>query len=192
MSGKTRGSEKTFVNKLASRGGLVILMTISFLFGVGATYGYFSLRINEIKKLFPPISEFASLIGDVVSVAPDSVTVTVVNIPKTPFEELPTTRTVIIGPLTPIIRLKPKLEADYERDLSEYTRQQTFIQCSAFGRFSPEIKVADRPLEVPFPYIEERLDISALKPGDRILIDAGAGIKSKEEFSAVRIVVQPK
>lgn len=182
---------KTLFKRLTSGVGLGFLVIFSFALGAGSAYGYFSLKINEIKKLFPPISEFASLIGEVISVSPDSVTIAVVNVPQTPFEKLPVMRKVLIGPETPIVRLSAKSGEDYDREVVEYTRQQTFIQCSALGRFALDIKASDRPLEVPFPYIEERLDISALKPGDRILVDAGAGIKSKEEFPAVRIVVQP-
>lgn len=192
MNNKARGSAKTLFKRLTSGVGLVFLVIFSFALGAGSAYGYFSLKINEIKKLFPPISEFASLIGDIVLVSPDSVTITVVNIPQTPFENLPVTRKVLIGPETPIVRLSTKYGEDYDKEVAEYTRQQTFIQCSALGRFTPVVKVSDRPLEAPFPYIEEKLDISALKPGDRILVDAGAGIKSKEEFPAARIVVQPQ
>lgn len=180
------------LKKITSRLGLIALFIFAFALGAGSSYGYFFFKIRDIKRNFAPIPEFASLIGEVVSVSPESVTVKAINIPENPFEKLPIERKVIVGRETPIVRLSAKSAGDYEKEVAEYSRQQTFIQCSAFGKFTTDIKISDKPLSAPFPYIEENLGVSALKPGDRILIDAGEGIKSKEEFPAVRIVVQPE
>jgi len=162
-----------------------------FFLGAGLSGTYYFFKIREIKKYFPPTPEFASVIGEVISVSPEVITIRAINISGNPFEKLPKDRRVLVGENTPIVSLSNRSGADFEKEMAEYARQQTFIQCSAFGSFAATVKVSDKPLPTPSPYLEERFGTSDIKPGDRILIDAGEGIKYKEEFSAIRIVVQP-
>lgn len=169
----------------------VAALAFAFVLGAGLSGTYYFFKIKEIKKYFPPTPEFASVIGEVISVSPEAITIKAINIPGNPFEELPKERRVLVSENTPIVSLSNRSGADFEKEMAEYARQQTFIQCSGLGSFAPTVKVSDKPLPAPSPYFEERLGTSDLKPGDRILIDARGGIKYKEEFSVIRIVVQP-
>ncbi len=168
-----------------------VILVFVFALGAGSSGTYYFFKIREIKKYFPPTPEFASVIGEVISVSPEAIAIKIINIPDNPFEELPKERRVLVSENTPIVSLSNRSGPDFDKEMAEYARQQTFIQCSALGSFAPTVKISDKPLPAPSPYFEESLETSDIKPGDRILIDAGGGIKYKEEFSAVRIVVQP-
>lgn len=192
MNGKDIKLKGRVLKKITSGAGIIFLSTISFLLGAGVAYGYFSVRINEIRKLFPPISEFASVIGDVVSISSGEIVIDVVNVPKTPFEKLPERRKIFVTEETPIVKLSTKPSGEYEKETAEYGRQQAFLRCSALGNFVPNLDIPTRLLETPNPYSEEILNISGISSGDRILVVAGEGIKMKESFPAVKIIVQPK
>lgn len=134
------------------------------------------LFLPEPEEIFVLSGEIAKIENGILVVKADSLTMSPLD------KEGPSERRVKVISNTRLTKLVAKSE---EERLAE---EEAFEKVFAEGIESMEGGV--EPLLPPSPYKEEKINLSDLKTGERITVEAGENIKDKEEFEALTVRVQ--
>lgn len=150
---------------------------------VGLLVGYFAAyvparikmqkteqSIERVKQIFPETAELKTLTGAVKSIVDGKITLDT-GTGFNPLEVLPATRVVSVSDDTVIVRRVFKDVALFQKEMSEYQK-----------------KPSGTP---PFPYREVAAELSDVKEGTSLTVEAAEDIKTKESFETVKIIVQP-
>lgn len=118
--------------------------------------------LEKIKKALPKIEEVRSFEGIVRSVGSDTITIEVAS-SSNPFDEWPIMREVRITPETKILHRSIKSPEVLQK----------------------EFEVNKKILDV---FFQEEISVSGIKQGWKIIVEAEEDIKTKESFTATRIL----
>ena len=160
--------------------GIIVAAVIGAAAGyAGAVYQY-SAQINKVKSAFPMQTSVTSVAGTIQSISGN--TITILSSPSgNPFENLPTTRTVTVTSATKIVKSTLKDPAVFQQEMAAYQKAvQKVIQKEVSSTTLPTM---------PTPAAETTLDISKLKVGDMVSVDAGKDVATATSFDAVVITV---
>ena len=133
-------------------------------------------QIERAKQFFPQISDVRAISGTVTEIR-GNLLVLKADPLMNPFDEAPETRIVMITDATTIIKQISKDPDKFQRELEAYQSKLTETPSEDFT-----------PL--PSPFTEETLLLSDIAVGNRVSVEAAENIKTAEQFTAVRIVLQ--
>lgn len=137
--------------------------------------------LTEARKYFQPIPDFNSVSGRVLEIKDNRLILEANGFPPNPFESIPTRRVVALADSTKVVKIINKSSAGYEKEVEEYQKR---LKASA-GQAVVNVKPPSLTEETP-------ILISEIRAGDTVLVEADGSIKTKEEFGAVKIILQSK
>ena len=159
--------------------GVVVAYTVGIKTGEKRLDPNTSRVLTEARKYFQPIPDFNAVSGRVLEVN-GSKLVLEASLPQNPFESVPTRRLVVLDSSTKAVKIISKSSDGYEKEVEEYQKR---LKASAGQAVS--VKPPSLTEEAP-------IAISEIGAGDIVLVEAGGSIKTKEEFGAIKIILQAK
>jgi hypothetical protein len=162
--------------------GIVVALIAGGIVGYASAGYQYSAQIEKAKKAFPTQPEMQVVSGTIKTVSGDTITLET-QPSANPFENLPTTRQVKVTSETKIVKNEPKDPEVFQDEMDAY---QKAVSESAPKPGEPAPSNLPTP---PEPFIEMELEISDLKAGDMITVDAGKDIKTATNFDAVKITL---
>ena len=135
-------------------------------------------KLEEVKKMFPPLPDSNFVFGQVKSVSGSVITL---STPTTnPFDESPKVREVTVTGSTKIVKNENKSPETMQKELEAYQKKM-----SAWKPGS-----TDTPPAPPEPFVEQEISLSDIKADDQISVEANSPIRMVEKFEAVKITLQ--
>lgn len=147
--------------------------------GAAASFASASLvkQVEKAKALFATIADMRSVDGVITKINGNIITIQASS-STNPFDELPTTRNVIVAQNTKVILRQPKDPREFQKEVL------------AFQKANAE-RIAARTPATPgsplLPYLENEATLKDLKVNDRITAESATNIKTLTEFKATRI-----
>ena len=135
-------------------------------------------KLDEVKKMFPPMPDSNFVYGQVKSVNGNVITLS--TPPSNPFDESPATRQITVDSSTKIVKNENKSSEIIQGEQEAYQKKM-----SAWKPGS-----TDTPPTPPMPFIEKKVSVSEIKEGDQLSVEAATKIRMQEKFTAIKIVVQ--
>lgn len=177
---------------------IVTVLAIVVALIVGGAVGYLSAgsqysallakdaaMLDKAKLAFPTPPTMLSLSGTIKSISGNTLTIES-SASGNPFDDLPTIRQVTLTGATKIVSSKLKDLQIFSQEMSDY---QKAIQKAAPGVGSTTTPVAVGFSTPPVPFSETEMQISDLKAGDVITVEAGKDIKMATSFDAVKVTL---
>lgn len=130
-------------------------------------------KLERIAKIFPVVEDLYSLSGRVRETRGDILVLEGVVSPN-PLEDIPAEREVIVTDKTSIARFEPKDQLAFQKELIEYQEKV---------RRAP----SQSPPPAPIAFVEKKLRLSDIKPGEQVNVEAQKNIKFETKFEALRI-----
>lgn len=168
--------------------GLVLGFGSGYLVGQKTTASSYEAQITKAKAFFPQLTDVRSVSGTVKSVSGNSVTVSTIS--SNPFDDSPSERVVTIGDKTTIVENTPKDPKVFQQEMAAYQASIKNIQPVAVAP-AAGAPAAPSIATPPTPFTEQTINLSDLKAGMQITVQASANIKTAATFEAVSISVSP-
>lgn len=176
----------------------VVIIGMALALVAGGVVGYtvaglqYSAQLEKAKKFFPVMSEMRSVSGTVTKVSGNVVTISTPP-SNNPFEDVPTTRDVVVTAATKVIKNVQKDQKVYQEEMTAYQAALQKAQKAApaagpAAGASPASAAVAFPVP-PMPFDEKELKVSDIKTGDMISVEAAQNIKTQTRFEATRITV---
>ena len=161
--------------------GMVLALVAGMAIGYAGAGSQYSAQLDKAKKAFPSTPTMMSLSGTVKSISGDTIALQT-SPSANPFENLPAVREVRVTSATKIIKNVPKDPTAFQKEMADY---QAAFQKSMGAK---PAALTNLPIP-PQSFNETALQISDLKAGDMIAVDAGKDVKTVTSFDAVKITV---
>ncbi|MFH0891021.1 MAG: hypothetical protein V1856_03240 [Candidatus Liptonbacteria bacterium] len=144
----------------------------------GADCSALQAKLEEVKKMFPPLPDSSFISGKVESVSGNTITL---NTPKgNPFDEAPALRQVAVTADTKIVKNEPKPIEVFQREQEAYQRKLSALKTDP-----------SQPMPIPPSQSTEKdVPLSDIKQGDQLNVEAATPIRLAEKFEATKIYIQ--
>ena len=165
---------------------VIVIISVGFVFyKIGFNKAYqtakqeIELRYqSKIQELFPEPEEMLSFMARITDIKRDTLSIVIPAATFNPFAE-DMIKKVKITDSTEIVKRIARPEMEFQKEQEAYNK----ILESFEG--SPE----DLPPS-PLPFEDVKIEITELKIGDEITVEAEENIKDKDEFTAKKIILQ--
>jgi len=137
-----------------------------------------SAQISSLKERFPPSPAMRVVLGKVIKVEADSLTISMQQILINPFEDIPKTRKVLINSDTKVVALQKATQQEFLSEIEKY--KESVAQNLASNDFIPP----------PVPFKEVPINLNDISLGKNVVIEAGKDVKTLPEFTAARIILE--
>lgn len=166
----------------------VSALVIGGLIGYGVAAYQYSAQLSKVKTLFPSVQGPVLSVGGMIkSISNNVITI---ETPKSanPFEDTPTVREITVMSATSIVKRELKDPKAFQQEMDAFQKAAQKIVPVTAGTTSTPAASANVPTP-PVPFKEIKLDISDLKVGDTVSVEAGKDIKMATSFETTKIIL---